>query len=315
MVAEPAYFIPGLRKTATSSGLLLVGFDFPIGLPMRYAEETGVDHFPTQMLKFGEGEWSEFYLVAERREQISLKRPFYPMRPGNALRSHLVNGLGMNNFDDLRRICERAYPNRRAAAPLFWTLGGQQVGKAAITGWRDVVIPEISRVSVNKLNNRPSLKTSLWPFEGCFFDLMEPASTIIVETYPGEFYHHLEIDLHPRSNMSPELNAGRVISSPRGGKRSQDSRASNADKLLTWAENAGVVVSTHLKRVIYRGFGPGVAGEDQFDATIGLFGMLNVLLGMRPPGDPLPEQPYYQEIHNVEGWILGQGHCIMNSSR
>ena len=30
-------------------------------------------------------------------------------------------------------------PGRRAAAPIFWTLGAQQVGKAAIAAWRELL--------------------------------------------------------------------------------------------------------------------------------------------------------------------------------
>lgn len=32
---------------------------------------------------------------------------------------------------------------RRAACPLFWTLGGNQAGKAAIAGWRDILQPAL----------------------------------------------------------------------------------------------------------------------------------------------------------------------------
>ena len=49
------------------------------------------------------------------------------------------------------------------------------------------------------------------------------------------------------------------------------------------------------------GFGGGANGEDRFDATVGLFGMLNVALGLRPPGDPAE-----RVLCRVEGWILGQ---------
>lgn len=57
----------------------------------------------------------------------------------------LKKGLSLKMFDELRRLCEMSvpawsvYPGRRAACPLFWTLGGQQVGKAAILGWREVL--------------------------------------------------------------------------------------------------------------------------------------------------------------------------------
>ena len=49
------------------------------------------------------------------------------------------------------------------------------------------------------------------------------------------------------------------------------------------------------------GFGAGASGEDRFDAVAGLFGILNVVLGRRPSGEP--DDPV---VRRIEGWILGQ---------
>ena len=49
------------------------------------------------------------------------------------------------------------------------------------------------------------------------------------------------------------------------------------------------------------GFGPKPGGEDPFDAVVGLFGMLNLLLGLRPLDEPVGRR-----LREVEGWILGQ---------
>ena len=55
-------------------------------------------------------------------------------------REDLVQGLEMRIFDDLLRRCDiRA--GRAKAAATFWLVGGNQVGKAAITGWRDLIAP------------------------------------------------------------------------------------------------------------------------------------------------------------------------------
>jgi hypothetical protein len=81
-------------------------------------------------------------------------------------------------IDDLRRKCELASGARRAACPLFWTLGANQVGRAATIGWRDLLSPA--------LNNIPNVK--LWPFDGSLADLLKPGNTVIVETYPAEYY-------------------------------------------------------------------------------------------------------------------------------
>ncbi|HCP00575.1 MAG: hypothetical protein CL573_07160 [Alphaproteobacteria bacterium] len=41
-------------------------------------------------------------------------------------------------------------------------------------------------------------------------------------------------------------------------------------------------------------------GEDRFDPTVGLFGILNVIFGHRPPGDAQD-----RVLRDVEGCILG----------
>jgi hypothetical protein len=257
----------------------LVGFDFPIGLPARYAEQAGIDDFRALLTQLGAGRWRSFYEVAERPEQINVHRPFYPYRPGGTRRQHLLDGLGLSCTNDLLRQCERARPDRRAAAPLFWTLGAQQAGKAAIAGWREVLVPGLRSAS---------LDVALWPFDGALPDLLQPGRIVLAETYPAECYTHLGIAF-PRQ-------AGR-----RTGKRVQAVRADNAPPLLAWAKKTRVRLAPALREQIADGFGPSPDGEDPFDAVVGLFGMLNVVLGHRPAG--APEDPV---LRQVEGWILGQ---------
>jgi hypothetical protein len=48
------------------------------------------------------------------------------------------------------------------------------------------------------------------------------------------------------------------------------------------------------------GFGPRSSADDPFDAVVGMFGMLNVVRGARPSGEP--NDPV---VRRVEGWILG----------
>jgi hypothetical protein len=112
---------------------------------------------------------------------------------------------------------------------------------------------------------------------------------VIAETYPAEFYDHLGVSF-------PRRHPG-----GKSGKRSQAGRIANAGKLLSWAQEAGLLLDPQLKNQIREGFGPSPDGEDPFDATIGLFGMLNVVLGFRPAGEPGDER-----LRKVEGWILGQ---------
>lgn len=300
---DPGEFIPRLRSQgihliqgevspgsvpSAGEGVLLLGFDFPIGLPLRYAHLCEVSRFLDLLPQLGSGIWESFYIPADSVEEIHLRRPFYPRRavvgdrPAPRHR-HLLAALGMEHIDDLRRLCERAHPLRRAASPLFWTLGGQQVGKASISGWREVLAPALRSLPHS---------VSIWPFSGPLFSLLTAGQTVIAEAYPGEFYHHLGVRFTPP-------HRGR-----RSGKRAPEDRQANAPVLLEWARRAGVRLTPELQEDILRGFGTSAAGEDPFDAVIGLFGMINVLLGHRSPGDPPPGP-----LREIEGWILGQEHA------
>ncbi len=249
-------------------GRVLLGVDFPIGLPGAYAERARINAFRPALLGFDD----RFYAVAERPDEIGLQRPFYPMRAGGCRRRQLLDGLGLASWPDLLRCCDRASETRSAACAIFWTLGGQQVGKAAITGWRDLLAPTL----------RSGVDLALWPFEGKLDELLTRHRLVVAETYPAEVYGHLGLDL-------------------RGGKRRQAVRRANAAALLVGAEAAGVDVAPALAAEIGDGFGANASGEDRFDAVVGLFGVLNVVLGRRPSGEP--DDPV---IRRTEGWILGQ---------
>lgn len=163
---------------------------------------------------------------------------------------------------------------------MFWTLGANQVGKGMIAGWRDCLQPAL---------RDPSLDVALWPFHGPLFDLLQSRRIVVAGTYPGECYGHLGVAF-PRSSAGGP-----------SGKRVRASRAANAGVLLGWAEAANIELDADLIDAIRDGFGGDAAGEDRFDSVIGLFGMLNVLLGRRPPGDPTDPV-----ARTIEGWILGQ---------
>jgi hypothetical protein len=252
-----------------------VGFDFPIGLPLAYARRACVREFRALLPTLGE----PFFDVAERPEEISVLRPFYPARPGGAAQAHLVEGLGVASIDELLRVCERATPTRRAAAPLFWTLGAQQVGKAAITGWRDVLIPAL----------RSAIDVALWPFDGSLEELGAAGRIVVAETYPAEYYGHLGLDL-----ATPAEGGAR-------GKRVQAVRAAQAARLVEFAKELSLELAPELRAQIDDGFGSRPGAEDRFDATVGVLGVLNVVLGRRAAGEPADP-----ELRRIEGWILGQ---------
>ncbi len=282
-VGETATLLQRLSAEAGPGGCVLLGVDFPIGLPMRYAERVGVGDFLAWLPRLGRDDWARFYEVAERPSQISLGRPFYPRRAsckGQVRLCHLLNHLGLETAEDLRRICERAQPGRRAASPLFWTVGGQQVGKAAISGWKEILGPAL---------RSSDLDVVIWPFSGLFFDLFRPGRVVIAETYPAEFYTHLGMRFSARRPGH------------RSGKRAQHDRAANAPALLAWARAAQVKLAPQLRAELRDGFGALASGEDRFDAVVGLWGMLNVVLKRRPPGEPQNVR-----LRKIEGWILGQ---------
>ena len=266
---DPRSLLERLAGIAGDEGRVLVGFDFPIGLPRRYAELAGIDEFRDFLRRVEEGEWRDFYRVAEHPEEISLRRPFYPRRPGGTAHVHLVEALGFERMDELRRRCDRAHPHRRAASPIFWTLGGAQVGRAAISGWRDVLAPVFrARTDV----------VALWPFDGPLAALLARAPVVVAETYPSEYHAHLGIQVRSKREVRERVGAGRA--------------------LARWAAGARVDLAEELRAEIERGFDH----DDAFDAAVGLFGMLNVVLGRRPSGEPRDDEA----VARVEGWILGQ---------
>lgn len=283
LAGPPATLLARLREAAAASGRVFLGFDFPIGLPAFYARRTGVSDFPAFLLQAGLGEWGDFYQVAARAEEVSRRRPFYPMRSrakGEISQQHLLDGLGASSLRELLRACERGTDLRPDASPLFWTLGGKQVGKAAIIGWRDVLAPAL----LERAN-----RVALWPFHGPLSGLLKAGGVVVAETYPAEFYSHLGVSF-------PPSRAGE-----KSGKRIRRDRLANKDALKEVAAHLGVVLDGALAAQINDGFGQSKDGEDPFDAVVGLLGMLNVVLGGQPTG--VPDLP---DVRSVEGWILGQ---------
>jgi hypothetical protein len=127
----------------------------------------------------------------------------------------------------------------------------------------------------------PNSGVRLWPFEGELEALLQPGFLAVAETYPAECYHHLGI--------------GPVV------KSRPESRAEAAPYLKAWAADTGTRLSKALVGMLEDGFRATRTGEDDFDALVGLLGMLDVVLGRRSPGGPsTPSRG------RVEGWVLGQ---------
>lgn len=210
--------------------------------------------------------------MCDTAEEISLHRPFYPqVSSKNARQDHLRERLGVGDVKILRRYCERQTETRKAACPLFWTLGANQVGKAAISGWRDVIQPARKAGAL------------LWPFDGDLTALSESGRLVICETYPAEAYGHVCVRFAPGAS-----------------KQRQTNRRAATDTLQTRSFKHGIQFSDAMRDDLANGFGSAKTGEDRFDAAIGLLGMIEVVDGRRAAG------PTQIEDAPSEGWILGQ---------
>jgi hypothetical protein len=214
-----------------------------------------------------------FFRVCSMLDEVAPARPFYPVRgmAGMTRAAHAA-ALGLDASAELSRACDRATTERPAGAPIFWTLGANQSGKAAISAWQDLLLPALTSA------NPPRL----WPFEGDLRALLRPGEVAIAETYPAEAMHHLNLKMA-------------------GSKRRQADRAGLARQLREAMASLAVSADADMEAAIQDGFGADEAGEDRFDSTIGVLCVLNVLAGNRPDG--VPDDPW---IRKWEGWVLGQ---------
>jgi hypothetical protein len=121
----------------------------------------------------------------------------------------------------------------------------------------------------------------LWPFDGPLSSLASNALTL-AETYPGEAYQHIGL--------------ARTIK-----KQSQEGRRNAGTTMLKWATRHDVRLLPKVEKLITDGFGELPSGEDPFDATAGLLGMIEVVDGRRAEA---PDSMTHSK--RGEGWILGQ---------
>lgn len=260
-----------LRRFVGSAGPVLLGLDFPIGLPHDYGARTGLGDFPTALRALGAGDWADWFSVCDGREQISLHRPFYPALPNGHRRRDLLAGLGLSSPRQLLRRCERGIGPRRSGCGLFWTVGPNQTGKGAVSGWRELLVPELGGFG-------------LWPFDGMLGELLASHDVVVAETFPGILYDR--IGLPPRYAWC---------------RKTQPGRAAVAGPLLNWFRRHATVAAAGIQEAILNGFSAQAGGEARFDALVGLLGMLEILDGSIDEG--CPKDPIVQRW---EGWILGQ---------
>jgi hypothetical protein len=261
-----------LQRLAASREPVALGVDFPIGLPRAYAAlyATQTD-FPAFLRSLERD--SAFFEVCHGLDGITPASPFYPVRgvAGMTRLSHAL-ALGLPDAHALSRQCDRATPDRPAGAPLFWTLGANQTGKAAIAAWRDLLLPAFAA----------SLPVALWPFEGAFLSMLRPGRVAIAETYPAEAMRQLGLRMA-------------------GSKRRHADRAALAPRLHAIMADLDATPGPAMADAIDAGFGTDAAAEDRFDSTLGLLCVIAVCSGRRT--DAAPEDPW---IRTWEGWVLGQ---------
>jgi hypothetical protein len=241
-------------------------------MPKFYGKTTGFQDFLSGFNHFGNGEWSEFFSVARSSDEVGPRRPFYPQNPTVLTKQvHLLAALNCPSIDLLLRECERATPALGKASPLFWTVGAKQVGKAAITGWLEVIRPARERGA------------KLWPFEGSIADLADSCVPVLAETYPAETYSHSGMKF--RRGMS---------------KQRQGDRRTAMTELHLWAAEREITFSADLQAQIKDGFGGSKSGEDPFDSLAGALSMIEVAMGRRR------DLPPSLKVDRWEGWILGR---------
>mgnify|MGYP000551330566 FL=1 len=117
MVGSTATLLDRLRVIAGPRPVL-IGFDFPIGIPEAYADAAGIASFPDFLRLLTGSAALLFFEPAVEIGDISIDRPFYPQRSKGSKRQHLVDALGLGGWDELFRLCERGTEDRGAASPL-----------------------------------------------------------------------------------------------------------------------------------------------------------------------------------------------------
>jgi hypothetical protein len=254
----------------------LLGFDFPIGLPRAYAELAEIEDFAGWVR--GLDPSSEFFSVSDCVADVSVARPFFPRRiarksPG--IKQAFRAALGLSAASALRR-CDLAHCGRRAASEMFWALGPQAVGKATLTGWRDFVAPALAD---------PARRYAAWPFDGPLGEQLERSDAVLVEAYPADAYLQLGLRMGSRGTA----------------KTRQDDRRADGPLLLERCRELRLRPDRGLVAQIRDGFGSDRAGEDRFDATVGLLAMIATVRRSCEPD--LPDDPY---VRRYEGWVFGR---------
>ncbi|WP_408858570.1 hypothetical protein [Acidiphilium sp. PA] len=269
-VAESATLLARLVSDAPHAPIAL-GVDFPLGLPRAYAARADIANFAAWLRRLRPD--AALFEPCGSLDEVSLARPFYPGSSvtGAGQMARLAAALGLSDISALRRAVDRQTSRRPAGAALFWTMGANQCGKAALAAWRDCLIPGFAQ----------KIPIAIWPYEGGFTDLLRPGGIALAETYPAEALVQLGLK-RPRS------------------KRRQSDRAGLALAIRAVMAGLGAIPTNSLAAMLDDGFGATADGEDRFDCLLGVLAVIRVIGGA---SDGIPDDPV---IRAVEGWVLGQ---------
>ncbi len=267
-VGDPATLAAALMAEGVPA---VLGLDLPLGVPRGFAAgRTEAGFVPFLAARAGD---ARFFTVNPGLDGVGPHAPFYPARgiKGMTRAAHAA-ALGLDGSGALNRWCDRATATRPAGAPVFWTLGANQSGKAAITAWRDWLAPGLAA----------GAPLDLWPFAGTLHGLLRAGRLTLAEVYPAEALRQLNL---------------RLI----GSKRAQPPRVALAEALLACMNALRVTPSPAMWATVREGFGADAAGEDRLDCTLGLLCLIAVLDGVR--ADTIPDDAM---VRAWEGWVLGQ---------
>ncbi len=271
-VGDVTTLLARLRDEAAGAPVAL-GLDVPLGLPRAFAARhaCGAADFPAFLR--GLADDPGFFDACDTLAELGPRRPFYPRR-GVAGMTRLSHALALSLPDAaaLCRACDRATAERPAGAPPFWTLGANQSGKAAISAWRDLLLPALAGPS----------PPALWPFDGPLLPLLAPGRIAVAETYPAEALRQLGLRLP-------------------GSKRRQADRAALAPALRAAMARLDAAPDPALDAWLAAGFGSDAAGEDRLDCVLGVLCVVQVLTGRRTNAAPADLW-----VRRWEGWVLGQ---------
>src|SRR6185295_9642621 len=119
------------KRNSQEAGSLLLGLDFPIGLPSAYARNAGINTFREGLALFGTpGAWEQFFVVSDQPDP---HRPFGPKSnvKGGLGKRDLAVLIGLRDDSELYRRCDQRTATRQRAESLFFTRFARQVGRSA----------------------------------------------------------------------------------------------------------------------------------------------------------------------------------------